>query len=318
MALHTAQPPNNFLGENFQQYEDVDVGRYRHVLLEAKYNDPASLAAALRPYFESAHLDARTIFHDEIGINLHPDTGPAVASSITYPNSLELSARRGLFGEVFAGLLTQICSYIGDHDWNIPVFLFRFHNAASEYLYTLKRDPSQERKLTGRTGDDFIAVTLDDEGGIQRVLAGEAKWRATLTQSVVDDLLLGKKVKDQETGKKYHNGKGILSSFNTAVDPPLGLKQLQKILQDVAPDDYAAAIYSIDQQVLADDPNLPRTNLIVLAGNGGITRENGMPMVIADSPPAEYTSPADLQVVEVIFDQGEAMVDQLYDDLWKA
>lgn len=317
MTLHKALPPKNFLDKNFQEYDNLDVGNYRHVLLEATYDDPDSLASDLRPYFESAHLDARTLFHEDIGINLHPDAGLIHGRIITYPNSLESSARRGLFGEAFAGLLTEVCSFIGDHDWHIPVFLFRFHITAYDYLYTLKRDNSQKRKLMGRTGDDFIAVALNDEGVVVRVLAGEAKWRATLSQSVVNNLLLGEKVEDKKTGKKFRNGKGIISAFNKAVDPPLGLKQLQKILKDIAPVDYAAAIFAIDEQVLADASNLPRTNLIVLAGNGGATRKMGETMVDPEVLPTEYISPADLQVVEVIFDEGEKMVDRLYDNLWK-
>lgn len=301
----------------FQCYDDKSVGNYRHVLLEAKYEDPHLLATVLRPYFESVHLDARTVFHEEIGINLHPDADPTKAFPVVYPNSLEFSARRGLFGEALAGLLTEVCEFIGGHDWNVPVFLFRFHQTAADYLYTLRRDPSQTRKLPGRTGDDFIAIVLDDDGGVVRVLAGEAKWRATLSESVVDSLVLGKKVKDKTTGKVAHNGKGIWTALNKAVDPPRGLKQLQKILKDIAPDEYGAAIRSIDEHVLADTPALPRTNLVVLAGNGGAKRKAGVPMISAQSHPAEYTSNADLQVVEIIFDQGEKMVDRLYDELWK-
>ncbi len=317
MSLHNTPPPDNVLDSYFQRYEDKTVGHYRHILLEAKYDDAHSLAAALRPYFESAHLDARTIFHEEIGINLHPDADPAEPPPVVYPNSLEVSARRGLFGETLAGLLTEVCEYIGGHDWKVPVFLFRFHQTAADYLYTLRRDPSQTRKLPGRTGDDFVAIVLNADGAVVRVLAGEAKWRTTLSKSVVENLVLGTKVKDKKTGKVERKGNGIWTALNKAVDPPRGLKQMQKILKDIAPDEYDAAIHSIDQHVLADTPALPRTNLVVLAGNGAATRKAGVPMISAANHPAEYTSNAELQVVEIIFDKGEEMVDCLYEELWK-
>jgi hypothetical protein len=51
----------------------------------------------LRPYFESAHLDAREYFHAQIGISLHPDAvgGPI---PVSYPNCLPSKAGRGNIG----------------------------------------------------------------------------------------------------------------------------------------------------------------------------------------------------------------------------
>jgi hypothetical protein len=45
----------------------------RPYLLEQIFDADDELVAALRPYFESAHFDAREHFHAQAGIDLHPD-----------------------------------------------------------------------------------------------------------------------------------------------------------------------------------------------------------------------------------------------------
>ena len=318
MALHTYIPSAEILSKHFKGFKDEELPGYLHILLEARYANDADVLTDFKPYFESAHLDARIQFHDEIGIDLHPDAGlDDNIDTISYPASLPVKAKRGLFGEAFSGLLTETCTYIGDHSWVIPVFLFRFHQEAGAYLFTLRRNPDAKREMHGRKSDDFIAICIDEDGNLERVLSGEAKWRKTLTQSVVDALLYGDKVKDEKTGISEHNGRGILDGFNRAVDPPHGLKQVQRILKSLDPEGHADTIFSIDQAVLANTSTLPRTNLIVIAGNGGARRKPSTPMIPWKSKPEGYTSSKDLQVVEVIFDGGETMIDALYDALYE-
>ena len=187
--MHICQPPIHKLKARFDEAPSVN-GSFGHTLLVQKEADNGSLAAALREYFESAHLDARTVFHADIGIDLHPDAqgGDQI---ITYPGSLPKTTRRGLFGEVLAGLLTQTYEYVGQYDWHVPMFLFRHHDDAFNYLFTLARDPTRVRQTIGRLGSDFIGLCLDEDGTVTRIISGEAKWRITLKQGVVDTIMLG-------------------------------------------------------------------------------------------------------------------------------
>lgn len=101
-TMHTCPPPTDALTEWLEAYGTVEQS-YGHLLLEQKTEIDQELIDALRPYFESAHLDAREYFHAQVGISLHPDAagGPP---PVCYPNCLPSKAHRGLFGEVVAGL----------------------------------------------------------------------------------------------------------------------------------------------------------------------------------------------------------------------
>ena len=103
--MHTCAPPKEDLKERFEENATVNGG-LGHTLLEQIEEDDGTLAAALKEYFESAHLDARASFHSFIGIDLHPDAD-GDTPIVTYPGSLPSTTKRGLFGEVLAGLLTE-------------------------------------------------------------------------------------------------------------------------------------------------------------------------------------------------------------------
>lgn len=143
--MHTCLPPIDALGDWLEAYPSTN-GSYGHILLEQKAKCNVNLIKSLRPYFESAHLDAREHFHREIGIDLHPDAGDDGAHA-QYPGCLPLTARRGLFGEVLAGLVTEGYrpEFIGGYEWKVPVFLFRYHADVEKCLFDLARDPERER-----------------------------------------------------------------------------------------------------------------------------------------------------------------------------
>jgi len=294
-------------------------GRYGHLLLEQRTAPDNDLVAALRPYFESAHLDARDYFHGQIGIDLHPDAGAPGEDVCCYPNCLPPKALRGLFGEVMAGMLTEAfrSSFVGGHPWRVPVFLFRYHADVEAYLFSLARDDRRRREVFGRFGSDFIGVVLDDDGKVSRFIAGEAKWRKRLTDSVVDELMLGAYVTDRKTGERSRSGRGIWFEINRDTTVPHGLRQLQRLLEQQDPDGHAAAILSLDEALILHHARpLPRTNLILIAGNGAKERETGAPLLEWEELPEEYTAPHDLQVVELILTDGELLIDGLYSMLW--
>src|SRR3546814_19035713 len=107
----------------------------------------------LRPYFESAHLDAREHFHAQIAIDLHPDAD-APGAHACYPNCLPPTAQHGLFGEVMAGLLTEVYQeqFVGGHSWTVPIFLFRYHADVESFLWTFARAAARARQNFGQVG----------------------------------------------------------------------------------------------------------------------------------------------------------------------
>ncbi|UEM19527.1 hypothetical protein JL100_020875 [Skermanella mucosa] len=212
--MHTCPPPKEAIEGWLKPYDTVH-GRYGHLLLEQQADTDDDLIAAMRPYFESAHLDAREYFHAQIGISLHPDAD-AAGHHACYPNCLPPNARRGLFGEVMAGMISEAFQdvFVGGHTWQVPIFLFRKHADVEAYLYALARDDRRRREVFGRFGSDFIGIALGDTGEIVRFIAGEAKWRRRLTEAAVDELMLGELIDDPSTHKRVRSGKGIWFEIN--------------------------------------------------------------------------------------------------------
>lgn len=312
MTLHTCPPPD--LDKWLEKYSSFEKN-YGHLLLEQKKAKDGDLFAKLTPYFESAHLDARRVFHEFMGIDLHPDA-TSQSADISYPSSLHLTTLKGFFGEALTGLIVEAYELVGDHDWEVPVFLFRFHDDAKKYLYTLVRDPEQERQTIGRLGTDFIGISINEDGEVNRLISGEAKWRKTLTQSVVDNLMLGPKIKGQELRQEE---KGIWAELNKQVNPPNGLRELQIALKEIDPDGHAETILSMDKLLLAHNAHsVPKTDLVVIVGKGGANREKCSCFIGWEEIPEAYSAGNDLQVVEVILSDGEELIEELYGRLWNA
>jgi hypothetical protein len=312
--MHTCAVPAKALDGWLKEYPSVK-GNYGHLLLEQKTAIDDDLVDALRPYFESAHLDARQHFHELAGMSVHPDASDP-AFHARYPDCLQETPKRGLFGEVMAGMLTEKYKFVGGHKWRIPIFLFRHHEDVERYMFALSRDPSRQRMVWGRFGTDFIAISIDKQGAVTRYIAGEAKWRKTLTEGVVDDLMLGTKSKDAD-GNQVRSG-GIWDHVNVDVQTPHGLRQLQRLLRLHDEDGWAGTIVSLDEALLASGGKvLPRTNLILLSGNSPASRKAGYALLDWEARPGEYTAPHDLQVVELLLTDGEQLIDALYSSLWK-
>lgn len=315
--MHTCPPPLDAVGKWLEEHPSTN-GNFGHLLLLQKDVDGAAIRDALRPYFESAHLDARQVFHDDIGIDLHPDAGVGGTPPLEYPRCLPSTTLRGLFGEVMAGLVTESYELVGKHEWCVPIFLFRYHEDARNYLFTLARDPERKRQAIGRLGSDFIGLLLGDGGAVIRFIAGEAKWRKTLTPSVVDAVMYGKKIDDPEGGEeKVHSGKGVWNDVNNDPPVPIGVRQLMRLLQEHDPDGYDAAILSMERALVLNNPEpLARTDLIIVVGNGAATRDKMDCLLPFKGMPAEYTAGHDLQLVEVVLKNGHKLIDELYQRLW--
>lgn len=215
-----------------------------------------------------------------------------------------------------AGLVSEGYELVGGHDWCVPIFLFRYHEDARNYLFELRRNPRRVRQTVGRLGSDFIGLLLNEEGAVIRFIAGEAKWRKTLHQSVVNTIMLGEWV-DNGHGGRVRSGKGVWNDVNNDPPVPIGVRQLQRLLQERDPDGYDAAILSMERAlVLRNAQPLPRTDLIIIAGNGATTREETDCLLPFERMPRDYTAGHDLQLVELVTVEGEQLIDALYASLW--
>ncbi len=314
--MHTCKPPVATL-DAWLKETSSGSGNYGHLLLEAKQPGSASLAAALRPYFESAHLDAREVFHGEAGLDLHPDATSG-AIDIQYPSCLPKTARHGIFGEALAGLVIESYPTVGGHKWTVPVFLFRYHADVEKYMFGLARDRTKTRQLWGRFGEDFIGISIGSDGAVERIVVGEAKWRDPISKTKVEDLLLGSRTEEPKGSKNYvRNNDGIWRSLASAPSVPHGLRQLQKIFIEREPGEFAETILSLDRILaLKGSRPVPRTDLVLVAGNSPARRKPGEANVIQASRPAEYTASRDLQIAEVFLRGGDDLIKNLYDTLW--
>ncbi|MDR6955495.1 hypothetical protein J2X65_004875 [Ancylobacter sp. 3268] len=311
--LHNCAPPAPLLNRWLRGAARVN-GSYGHLLFEQMAPNDNAVVEELRPYFESAHLDAREVFHRAARIDLHPDAdGPG--GNAQYPNCLPATAKKGLFGEVMAGLMTQAYQFVGGHQWSIPIFLFRYHAEVEAYIFDLARDPARVREVSGRHGNDFIALGIDPVSReVVRFIAGEAKWRAALTPSAMNDMMLGSWT--GPAGARVRSNDGVWNEMNRGFPAPQGLEQMHRLLCEKAREEFAEAIVSLDRALLIGAVPLPRTDLVFVAGNRSARRAVGDTYLPVAAPPPEYTAGRPLQVIELVVEGGVGLIEQLYRSLW--
>lgn len=311
--LHTVPPPAATLARILHPTV-AGSGTYGHLLLEQRITAISDTdISELRPYFESAHQDAREVFHAAARISLHPEDGEK-GDHATYPNCLPPKTVRGLFGEVMCGIVAENYSLVGGKTWRVPIFLFREHAPVARYIFDLVRDPARIKEVHGRPGNDFIGLELDADGTILAFIAGEAKWRADLTASTIDGIMKGDG-KGKGAARVWADN-GVWNDINTALLIPQGIQQICDLLKMKDRDGYARTILSLDQALLTD-VGPPRTDMVLIAGNRAATRAVGTALLPTAAPPAEYKAARPLQIVEIVFLGGEDMIERLYASLWK-
>jgi hypothetical protein len=313
--LHTEPPPVSTLQDLLGSTPALSP-TYGHLLLEQSVSpiDDATVEA-LRPYFESAHRDAREAFHKAARISLHPEHG-ARGSHATYPTCLPPKTTRGLFGEVMAGMIAQAYSLVGSKKWDVPIFLFRYHGPVGAYIFDLVQDPSRTREIHGRPGNDFIGLELGPDLAVTAFIAGEAKWRSDLTASAMDTIMKGDG-QGKGAARVFKNN-GVWNDINIALSVPEGLRQICDLLVEKDGDAFHETIVSLDEALLGVGTPPPRTDLVLVAGNRSPTRAKGATLLPTAAPPPECTSKRPLQVVEIVFEGGEGLIDRIYKSLWNA
>jgi hypothetical protein len=163
-------------------------GRYAHHLLREEVARRPAAITPLQSAIEHANEDVRTRLRLVQLISLDPfgdEEAEVVDPARGYPAFLDYITLKGYFGEIMAGLIALTYGSHGLDSWEIPVFLFRCHEAALQYLERQQQEhPADEPdfavideqpRIPGRTGDDCLAFQRDANGQIVRVLCCEAK-----------------------------------------------------------------------------------------------------------------------------------------------
>lgn len=272
---------------------DIDSD-YAHVrMLQAEMGGWQVVRDKLIALLERAHSDARTYFHTDLCLSLDPyDTS---LGSYAYPKNLPLETQLGYFGEAFCAMISEGMELVGKRSWTVPVFLFRIHNQAEEYLHRLIYGEPVSKGIPGRTGSDFIALCLDDRRHVQAFLAGEAKCHETFNIT-----------KAQEA----------LTDLGEQSPIPRSLGQLKRVLSDNNLMVWRDTIQSIERILLTKTP-VPRTDLFVYIFEKPGTTHYSSPRITKETKTKYHRCQRPLHVAEVHIPDARLMVSALYEGLYR-
>jgi hypothetical protein len=248
-------------------------------------------------YLERAHLDARDYFHGALGQGLDPRGGDY---AITYPSSLPLGTKKGYFGEVFCGMLAEVGQVDGGEEWTVPIFLFRLHHAAEEYLMRLITGEQVAEEMPGRTGSDCLALALTADASVQAILSAESKCYETFNVT---------------------KAKEAIADVGAQAGIPVSLPQLKRLLAEIHPEHYQATILALEKIITAaHQPAVPRRDLVVFIFEDPNVRDYTAPRITLADVQREYRCRCDrrLQVVEVHLPGAGDLIPRLYDALYRS
>jgi hypothetical protein len=248
-------------------------GTYRHTLLTEEPANRAAGLAALGALMAEAHRDARQRLERLTGISLDPLQGTP-PDWRPYPDGLHTSALQGYFGEVLAGVVAENYQPHG-RPWMVPAFLFRGHQAAYQELERRRQLGGPARPIPGRTGDDALAFSVDEDGAVIAWLWAEAKCTHD---------------HDSELINAGHQ------QLSTAIRVPVDLVQLIDVLSESEDPSRERWIASLRELLYSTDPP-PRYDLLVyVCGRRPVRRATWIP---DDRPHARYTGAGPLEATEV-------------------
>jgi hypothetical protein len=190
-ALPSAENPPLTLLESWLEVEETcneSSPLYRHLLMRQRDNVDPGMWDELFAYIDHAHEGARRALRAPLEDSLHPlDYDTDVDPAFGYPHKLGDTALQGFFGEIIAGIVAEYYTGDNEHEWKVPVYLFRTHIVAFQQLELMKQTRNWERQIVGRTGDDGLAFAIDDDGRIVAWLACEAKCTRNHSSTLIRD-----------------------------------------------------------------------------------------------------------------------------------
>lgn len=268
---------------------------YRHLVITENQNGRSIVLPEVKQYFAKAHEDAKTHllkpYRNLIVDSLKPEgLGPITANYNEYPQGLHLNTLKGYTGEIFAALIAEHFDPFGFDTWQVPVYLFRFHNQAFEELELARQQNRITRRSVGRTGDDNLAFCLGGGGKITKVLYCEAKCTAAHDSDLIAD-----------AHEKLSKGKIV------------NLHQMIEILSDYQEPDAEAKKWwlALQKLRLQDFAGCQQFNLVSYVCGQRPQRNNTW--MNPTTPHARYqNSRVPLEVVEVHLQDVDQLIQEIY------
>ena len=250
---------------------------------------------SLIAYLERAHEDARLLFESSLGLDLDPVAPRQVR--LSYPRDLPLRTKKGYFGEALCGMMAEVTEIVGRDRWLVPAFLFRLHQEAEEYLFRLMLGEGVPRDIPGRTGSDFVALCLGDDGKIRKFLVGEAKCHEVFNAT-----------KCREALAKL-GGEG---------PTPVSLPQLKRIVQDRGGQGADRVVAAIEDVIFHQKfGSIERTNLFLYVFDRPGVATYDSARITDEVKRAGYKCPMPLHVFEVCIPDGSELVRTAYDRVYR-
>lgn len=261
----------------------------------------APLRDELIAYAQEALDDARLRIRKGFEDNLSPFSDPVDDPAAHYPAMLNRITLQGYLGETLAGLAVEHFGAFGKRDWQVPAFLFRFHDQEFQHLDLINErflmgeahNPDAEsEKRPGRTGDDALAFRLDEAGKITHVLALEAKCLVRSNSAIIKDA----------------HGK-----LAAGTRRPSGIRELITLLSDYETDEAQAWVARL-LELYRDGFRTAkrRDGLAYTVGNSPVRPPTRMSWLPVDGPHASYTADRRFDAMEFQLEDLEGLVDTLY------
>jgi hypothetical protein len=261
----------------------------------------ATLRDELTAYAQEALDDARRRIRKGFEDTLSPFADPADDPAAHYPAMLNRITLQGYLGETLAGLAVEHFGAFGHLDWQVPAFLFRFHDTEFQHLdlinerlamgETLDPDAVSERR-PGRTGDDALAFRVDPSGTITHVLTLEAKCLVTSNTATIEEAHA-----KLSAGQRRPSGIRELITLLSDYDTPEAQEWLKRLLHLFREGFKTAMRHDGLSYAVGHRPKIPKTRVSWLPD---------------DAPHPVYTGGRKFEALEFQLEDLEGLVDTLY------
>lgn len=264
--------------------------RYRHQLIKERRERHRRFLNILRQICEQAHADFIGHFRSLAATSLDPLKEISTDPCEGYPEQLHHRTLMGYFGEVFAGIIAEHFSPLGENGWEVPLYLFRFHLHAFHQLQHINQSGEEAGIIPGRDGDDCLAFKRNSDGQITRSLMCEAKCTA-----------------DHDSGM-INSAHQKLSSRPTK---PVDLLQLVAALRDYSDENLRQWAEGLIQLFL-DRPAKDYETCDMVSYVCGRAPVRGTSWMPTDTPHRSYTGHRRLEAVEVQLSDINELVEEVY------
>jgi len=266
-------------------------GNYRHRRLDERLELRPQVLDSLKEFVHAAHEDARRHIRSLAGISLDPlDGSPSVDPAAGYPSQLHEVTLKGYLGEVLAGLMCEHFGPHGDDRWEVPAYLFRFHDVAFNQLETIRQTGGAATIIPGRVGNDCLAFVRDDDGALTRTLFCEAKCTADHDRGLV--------VKAHE-------------QLSDSLLVPSDLRQMVDVLNDQGGAEASNWVEALRQLWLeGPEGDYERCDLVTYAC--GRSPRNKASWIAAGTPETSYTGGRRLEAIEIHLGDVPRLIEEVY------